>query len=167
MDITIRLATKTDFSSMWDIFHEVIREGATYVFGPDTPREDAFEYWFGSGVTSYVAEDRGWILGMYRLLANQRDLGSHVANASFMVAPGQQGQGIGTLLGSHCLREAKKAGFSAMQFNYVISTNGAALKLWKKLGFSIIGTIPGGFRHLGLGYVDVFIMYRKLDDIDA
>jgi len=167
MDVTIRLATKTDFSTMWDIFHEVIRDGDKYVFAPDTPREEAFEYWFGAGVTSYVAEDRGWILGMYRLKANQRDLGSHVANASFMVVPGQQGQGIGTLLGKHCLVEAKKAGFSAMQFNYVISTSEAALQLWKKLGFSIIGIVPGGFRHAKLGFVDVYVMYRRLDDIDA
>lgn len=167
MDITIRVATKTDFSAMWDIFHEVIQGGDTYVFAPDTSREDAYEYWFGPGVTSYIAEDRGWVLGMYKIIQNQRDLGSHVANASFMVAPGQQGQGLGTLMGKHCLVEAKKAGFSAMQFNFVISTNEPAVRLWKKLGFAVVGTLPGAFRHSTLGFVDVYVMYRFLDDIQV
>jgi L-amino acid N-acyltransferase YncA len=166
MDVTIRKATKTDFSAMWDIFHAVIQGGDTYVFAPDTSDAEAYEYWFGPDVTSYVAEDRGWILGMYRLVANQRGLGSHVANASFMVAPGQQRQGIGTILGRHSLIEAKKVGFSAMQFNFVVSTNEAAVRLWKKLGFAVVGTLPGAFRHSSLGFVDVYVMYRFLDDID-
>ncbi len=167
MDYAIRPATEADFGGMWEIFREVIKDGTTYVFSPDTGAEDARAYWFAPGVRSFVAEDRGWILGMYRLAANQRDLGSHVANASFMVAPGQQGRGIGTALGRHCLVEAKRAGFSAMQFNFVVSTNEAAVGLWKKLGFAIVGTLPGAFRHATLGYVDAYVMYRFLDDVSA
>lgn len=165
MNLTIRPASENDFPAMWEIFHAVIQGGDKYVFAPDTTKDDARAYWFGPGIMVYVAEDRGWILGMYKLSANQRDFGSHIANASFMVAPGQQGQGIGTLMGKHCLKEAKNAGFSAMQFNYVISTNESAIRLWNKLGFRIVGTIPQAYRHVSLGLVDIHIMYRSLEDI--
>ena len=59
-----------------------------------------------------------------------------------MVSPGHSGKGIGQRLGLHDLQEAKKAGYEAMQFNFVISTNQAAVALWQKLGFSIVGTLP-------------------------
>src|SRR5262245_10685312 len=103
----IRRASEADFESMWRIFQAVVAGGDTYVFAPDTKREDAHAYWFGAGVTSYVAEDGGRIAGLYKLVANQRDLGSHVANASFMVDPAAHGKGIGKAMGAHCLREAK------------------------------------------------------------
>jgi ribosomal protein S18 acetylase RimI-like enzyme len=104
---------------------------------------------------------------MFKLVANQRDLGSHVANASFMVHPGYSGKGAGREMGLHCLREAKKAGYLAMQFNFVVSTNRAAVSLWQKLGFSIVGTLPKAFLHQSLGYVDAYVMYRFLDDVQS
>ena len=162
--MNIRLAVESDFGAMWPIFQQVVRDETTYVFASDTPYEDAFTYWFGPGVVSYVAEENGQIVGMYKLIPNQRDLGSHVANASFMVAPGHSGKGIGQRLGLHCLREAKKAGYEAMQFNFVISTNEAAVALWQKLGFSIVGKLPKVFRHHKLGYVDAYVMHRFLID---
>ena len=143
---------------MWPIFREVIATGDTYVFSPDTPREDAFAYWFGPGVTSYVAEAEGCIVGMYKIVQNQRDLGSHVANASFMVAPSSSGKGVGRHMGRHALREARRNGFLGMQFNFVVSTNAAAVALWQSLGFAIVGTLPKAFRHRDLGYVDAFVM---------
>ncbi len=167
MNYEIRPAEPADAGGMWEIFREVIKDGTTYVFDPSTGEKSAREYWFADGVRSFVASDRGWILGMYRLAPNQRDLGSHVANASFMVAPGQQGRGIGTALARHCLVEAKKSGFLAMQFNFVVSTNEAALALWKKLGFWIVGTLPKAFRHSTLGLVDAYVMYRFLDDVSS
>lgn len=163
----IRLASVTDFSGMWEIFQTVVATGDSYVFAPDTSREDAFAYWFGPGIASYVATEAGGIVGMYKLVANQRDLGSHVANASFMVHPAHSGKGIGKQMGLHCLREAHRAGFLSMQFNMVISTNRAAVDLWKKLGFSIVGTLPNVFLHSQLGYVDAYVMYRSLDDIEV
>ncbi|WP_224013769.1 MULTISPECIES: GNAT family N-acetyltransferase [Paraburkholderia] len=162
--MNIRLAVKADFEAMWPIFQQVVSDETTYVFAPDTPYEDAFAYWFGPGVVSYVAEDDGQIVGMYLLTANRRDLGNHVANASFMVSPGHSGKGIGQRLGLHCLQEARKAGYEAMQFNFVISTNEAAVALWQKLGFSIVGTLPKVFRHKKLGYVDAYVMHRFLTD---
>jgi len=163
--LTIRCATEADFGGIWSIFHEVIQGGDSYFFSPDTSEADAREYWLGRGVETRVVEDRGWILGMYRLVENQRDLGSHVASASFMVAPGQQGRGIGTMMGRDCLAEAKHAGFSAIQFSFVVSTNESSVRLWKKLGFAIVGIIPKAFRHATLGFVDVYVMHRFLDDI--
>jgi ribosomal protein S18 acetylase RimI-like enzyme len=161
----IRRAVEFDFESIWQIFKAVIEPGDTYVFAPDTEREDAFYYWFGAGIITYVAEEEdGQIIGMYKLIPNQRSLGSHVANAGFMVAPQYHGRGIGRAMGLHCLEEAKKAGYLALQFNFVVSTNQAAIALWKKLGFSIVGTLPKAFNHKKLGYVDAYVMYRFLDN---
>ena len=163
----IRRAVETDFIAMWPIFQAVVVTGTTYVFAPETNRQVAFEYWFGEGVTSYVAQEAGRIIGMYKLVANQRDLGSHVANASFMVDPNYSGKGAGKTMGLHCLSEARKAGFVAMQFNFVVSTNDAAVSLWKKLGFGIVGTLPKAFAHRQLGYVDTYVMHRFLNDIET
>jgi ribosomal protein S18 acetylase RimI-like enzyme len=135
------------------------------VFAPDTSAEDARDYWFGRGVRSWVAEDRGRVVGMYKLVANQRDLGAHVANASFMVESAAQGRGVGRALALHCLREAKRTGFAAMQFNFVVSTNAGAISLWRSLGFAIVGTLPRAFRHRTLGDVDAYVMHRFLDDV--
>jgi ribosomal protein S18 acetylase RimI-like enzyme len=99
---------------------------------------------------------------MYKLIPNGPDLGSHVANASFMVDPSAHGQGIGRAMGEHCLAQAKQAGYQAMQFNFVVSTNAAAVELWKKLGFSIVGTLPKAFNHARLGLVDAYVMHRFL-----
>lgn len=152
---------------MWPIFQAVVAPGDTYVFAPDTSYDVAQRYWFGPGITSFVATDQGRIVGMYKLLANTGPLGAHVANASFMVDPGASGHGIGRAMGLHCLRAAKRAGYLAMQFNFVVSTNVPAVALWQKLGFTIVGTLPKAYKHQRLGYVDAYVMYRFLDDIEA
>jgi ribosomal protein S18 acetylase RimI-like enzyme len=163
----IRRALEQDFEAMWPIFRAVVATGTTYVFAPDTPREAAFDYWFGPGVVSFVGEDEGRVVGMYKLVPNQRDLGSHVANASFMVDPEYAGKGAGRAMGLHCLRQARQAGFLSMQFNLVVSSNTAAVELWKRLGFEIVGTLPKVFRHRELGLVDAYVMHRFLNDIEA
>ena len=165
-EITIRRAADADFESMWSIFRDVIASEDTYTFSPDTPRESALAYWFGPGVMSYVAVADERIVGMYKIVQNQPGLGSHVANASFMVSPSYGGKGAGRQMGRHCLREARRRGFRAMQFNFVVSTNVAALALWKSLGFAIVGTLPQVFKHRDLGYVDAHVMYRSLEDIE-
>jgi L-amino acid N-acyltransferase YncA len=160
--MTIRPATAADFDAMWAIFHAVIERGDTYVFAADTSREDAREYFLGAGVRSWVAEENGDVLGMYKLIPNRRDRGSHVANASFMVHPDVQGRGVGRRLGEHCLDEARRAGYSAMQFNFVVSTNVSGVRLWQTLGFQIVGTLPKAFDHQRLGLVDAYVMHRFL-----
>ena len=159
-----KASEEADFEAMWSIFQAVVATGDTYVFSPTTSRQDCHAYWFGPGMTSFVATEGLRILGMYKLRANQRDLGSHVANASFMVSPAAHGMGVGKAMGQHCLMEARKVGYVAMQFNFVVSTNAGAIALWKKLGFFIAGTLPKAFKHQQLGYVDVYVMYRFLND---
>jgi L-amino acid N-acyltransferase YncA len=161
--VTIRRASDADFESMWRIFHAVVVTGDTYVFAAETSRDDAFEYFLGPGVTSFVAEADGHIVGMYKIIANRRDLGSHVANASYMVDPAYSGRGVGRQMGLHSLEEARARGFLAMQFNFVVSTNIRAVRLWQSLGFAIVGTLPKVFRHRDLGLVDAFVMHRFLD----
>ena len=164
--MTIRPARATDFDAIWRIFQAVVATGTTYVFAADTSRDEALAYFAGPGIASWVAEDEGRVVAMYKLLPNRRDRGSHVANASFMVDPDHAGRGVGKAIGLHCLREARRAGFLAMQFNFVVSTNARAVALWQKLGFEIVGTVPKAFRHATLGLVDVYVMHRFLDDIE-
>ena len=163
--VTIRPTAEADFDAMWEIFRRVVASEDTYPFAADTPRADAHAYWFGPAIASFVSEDDGRIVGMYKIVENQRDLGSHVANASFMVDPSCSGRGIGRAMGTHALRQARARGFRAMQFNFVVSTNTAAVTLWKSLGFAIVGTLPKVFRHRQHGYVDAYVMYRSLEEI--
>ena len=162
--MTIRRATQADFDAMWPIFQAVVSTGTTYVFAATTDHQTGFAYWFGDGIVTYVAEAGGRIVGMYKLVANQRDRGSHVANASFMVDPACSGLGLGKAMGLHCISEARKAGYSALQFNFVVSTNDRAVALWQNLGFAIVGTIPKAFLHQELGLVDAYVMHRFLDE---
>jgi GNAT superfamily N-acetyltransferase len=160
--VTIRPAAPDDADALWEIFHAVVAGGDTYVFAPDTPRDQALDYFLGPNMVSRVAEIEGAVVGIYKLIPNRRDLGSHVANASFMVHPSAHGKGIGRALGEHCLEEARRAGYLAMQFNFVVSTNTAGVNLWQALGFTIIGTIPKAFNHARLGLVDAYVMHRFL-----
>jgi len=159
----IRPATETDRDAIWNIFHEVVAAGDTYAFDPNISREDALAYWFGLRTHTYVAKQpEVGIAGTYILRPNQSGGGSHVANAGFMVSASARGRGLGRAMAEHCLSEARRLGFRAMQFNYVISTNAAAIRLWQDLGFKIVGILPDAFRHLEKGYVDVYVMYRSL-----
>ncbi|HZS18233.1 MAG TPA: N-acetyltransferase [Candidatus Udaeobacter sp.] len=158
----IRRATDADHDSIWKIFHSVVATGDTYAIDPDISRADALRYWCGTDTDTYVAESNGRITGTYILRANQAGGGSHVANAGFMVLPSARGRGVGRAMAEHCLNEARRRGFRGMQFNFVVSTNESAIRLWKQLGFKIVGTLPGAFRHPEKGYVDVYLMYRSL-----
>jgi L-amino acid N-acyltransferase YncA len=165
--MTIRPVQASDFDAMCAIFQAVVATGTTYAFVPDTSRDEGLAYFVGPGIACWVVEDEGRVVGMYKLVPNRRGLGSHVANASFMVDPHDAGHGVGTLMGRHCLREARRAGFLSIQFNFVVSTNAPAVTLWKKLGFQIVGTLPKAFNHREYGLVDAYIMHRFLDDIDT
>jgi L-amino acid N-acyltransferase YncA len=160
--VTIRPAIAADADAIWRIFHAVVAGGDTYTFPPDTPREAAVAYFLGQDIRSWVIEDSGRVIGMYKLIPNRVGLGSHVANASFMVDPSAHGRGAGRAMGEHCLAEARRAGYEAMQFNFVVSTNTAGVALWQKLGFTIVGTLPKAFRHARLGDVDAYVMHRFL-----
>jgi L-amino acid N-acyltransferase YncA len=158
----IRAAAEADRAAIWKIFHEVVAAGDTYAIDPDISREEALAYWFSADTRTYVAYSTVGVVGTYILRPNQSSGGSHVANAAFMVAPEARSQGIGRAMGEHCLSEARRLGFRAMQFNFVVSTNESAVRLWQQLGFKIVGTLPGAFCHPKNGYVDVHIMYCSL-----
>lgn len=161
--MTIREATINDHDGIWEIFEQVIKPGDTYAFDPNSKREDLPKLWFAPGMKVYVAEENGKILGTYFIKPNQAGLGAHIANCGYMVHPEARGRGLGKQLFDHSWLVAKELDYKGMQFNFVVSTNRVAVKLWKKLGFKIIGTIPKGFNHQQLGYVDAYIMFREID----
>ena len=161
--LTIRRADRNDMDAVWHIFHAVVLRADTYVFDPHTPREDLEMHWFGHHIHTFVAEWDGTVVGTYILKPNQIDLGSHIANGSYMVHPDHWNKGIGRSMGKHSLVEAKKLGFRAIQFNMVIETNKAAIYLWKSLGFKIIGTIPEAFYFKKEKYISAHIMYKYLE----
>lgn len=158
----IRPATESDLDAMWEIFQAVIATGDTLPYSRSIDRETFHSHWFGAH-TSYVAVAGERVLGMYKVGANYPDLGSHVASATYLVSPAVQGQGIGRALVDHSLAQARSEGFLAMQFNYVVSTNAAAVALYAKLGFGVVGTLPKAFRHEQMGLVDVYVMHQFLD----
>jgi ribosomal protein S18 acetylase RimI-like enzyme len=160
--VLIRPATLQDAEAIWQIFQPVVAGRDTYAFAPNTSREIGVGYWFGPQTASFVAEVDGVVAGVCKLIDNRQDLGSHVANASFMVAPSAAGRGVGRAMGLHCLREARLRGYEAMQFNFVVSTNERAVKTWQKAGFEIAGRLPGAFNHPKFGYVDALVMFRTL-----
>jgi L-amino acid N-acyltransferase YncA len=160
--LAIRAATEADREAIWEIFRATIAPGDAFVYDPNTPREEAEAYWFSKGTRTFAAEQDGKVVGSYILRPNRPGLGDHVANAGFMVAPDARGLGFGRALGEHALSEARRLGYRAMQFNFVISTNESAVHLWQELGFKIIGTLPGAFRHARKGFVDAYVMFRLL-----
>ena len=160
--MNIRPALDSDRDAVWKIFQATIAPGDAFVYDPNTPREEAMAYWFAKGTRTYVAEQGGKVAGSYILRANRPGLGDHVSNAGFMVDPAARGLGIGRAMGEHALAEARRLGYRAMQFNFVISTNESAVQLWQRLGFKIVGTLPGAFRHARKGLVDAYVMFRHL-----
>jgi L-amino acid N-acyltransferase YncA len=162
MSIEVRTANDQDFDAIWDIFHRVVATGDTYAYSPNTTKEEAYTYWMPPHKNTYVATINNEVVGSYFIKDNQPGLGSHIANAAYMVDPEQHGKGIGSFMATHSITEAKRLGYEAMQFNLVVSTNEPAVNLWKKVGFKIIGTTPLGFRHSLKGLVDTYILYRPL-----
>ncbi len=160
--VNIRIASRNDHDRIWAIIKAVIATGDTYVFAPDSSQEKMLDYWCGSDKNTYVAEVSGMIVGTFLITDNQPDLGSHIANASFMVAPEKAGQRIGIAMGEFALDEARRLGYKAMQFNIVVKSNTEAIRLWEKIGFRIIGEIPEAFDHQKKGLTDAYIMWRKL-----
>src|SRR5436190_12495879 len=158
----IRAATPADREGIWNILELVIRAGETYPLPRDMSREEALAYWFSPGHEVFVAEHEDQIVGTYYLRANQNGGGSHVANCGYMTAPWAAGRGVARSMCEHSLRAAAARGFRATQFNFVVSSNERAVRLWQACGFEIVGRAPGAFHHPALGYVDTLVMFRRL-----
>jgi len=163
--IEIRLYKENDWPTIWHIIEPVFRAGETYAFPRDISEEEAHKAWVLNPKATYIAVDQDdTILGTYYIKPNQPGLGNHICNCGYIVSEDARGQGIASAMCEHSQEEAVKQGFRAMQYNLVVSTNSGAVRLWKKLGFDVVGTIPEAFHHPLLGYVDAFVMYKRLSE---
>ena len=161
--MAIHPATESDRDAIWEILEPVIREGETYTLPRDMSKQQALEYWFAADKETFVWKENGAVLGTYFLKANQQGGGAHVANCGYVTAPAAQGRGMARQMCLHSLEQAKERGFRAMQFNFVVSTNERAIKLWTSLDFKIVGCLPLAFEHPTLGFVDALVMFRSLE----
>ncbi|AGH49468.1 MULTISPECIES: GNAT family N-acetyltransferase [Sphingomonas] len=160
--IQIRRATAADGAALWAIIEPIVRAGETYALPRDMAREDALAYWLGRDRHTFVAEAEGRVLGTYYLRANQAGGGGHVANCGYMTAQDAGGRGVARAMCAHSIDQARAEGYRAIQFNCVVSTNVRAVGLWQKMGFEIVGRLPGAFRHPTAGYVDALVMFQTL-----
>ncbi len=161
--VTIRRFEDADWPGVWGILEPVFRAGDTYAHPVDITEDDARAAWIDKPAATYVAEDHGRLVGTYYLVPNHPGAGSHVCNCGYAVAEAARGRGVATAMCRHSQAEALRFGFRAMQYNLVASSNAGAVRLWSKLGFEIVGTLPGAFRHPARGYVDAFVMFKTLD----
>ena len=160
--ITVRPAGRGDADAVWKILEPTVRAGETYTLPRDMTREQALAYWFAPANEVFVAEETGNVLGTYFLHANQNGGGAHVANCGYITSVHSTGRGVARAMCAHSLEHAKARGFRAMQFNFVVSTNQRAVRLWQSFGFEIVGRLPGAFQHPTSGYVDAYVMFRDL-----
>ena len=162
MTATIRPATAEDDDAIWRILEPTFRAGETYPQPRDISRANALGYWRSPGHQVMVAEDGSEIAGTYYLRANNKGGGAHVANCGYMVAAAAMGRGLARAMCMDSLKRARAAGFTAMQFNFVVASNERAVRLWQACGFAIVGRLPGAFQHPRLGKVDAYVMHRTL-----
>ncbi len=158
----IRLATKNDIPAILEIVAPILRAGDTYAIDSNLSDDDIIAYWMGKEKVTLVAEEAGEIVGTYYIKQNQGGGGSHVCNCGYMTSPKASGRGVARKMCEDSLIRAKELGYRAMQFNFVIASNAAAVHLWPKLGFEIVGRLPDAFMHPTLGETDALVMYRKL-----
>lgn len=159
----IRKARDADWEGIYPIFRSIVDEGTTYAFPEGLTLEDARPWWMERppGLTVVALEDNV-VVGSAKMGPNRPGRGSHVATASFMVSPIHQGRGVGFALANYVIDWARVAGYRSIQFNSVVETNVTAVRLWEKLGFSILATVPEAFDHPEHGFVGLHLMFREL-----
>ena len=161
--IPIRPYQDTDWPFLWEFLRTTFLAGDTYALSPHSTEAEIHKAWVEAPAATFVAcEPGGRIVGTYYIKPNQPCLGSHVCNCGYVVAPQAQGKGIATRMCEHSQVQAIAMGFRAMQFNLVVVTNERAIGLWQKLGFSVVGRLPGAFLHSRHGHVDALVMFRRL-----
>lgn len=160
--LEIRRAQPSDHDGIWTIIEPVIRSGETYALPSDMEKADALAYWTGADRETFVAEVDGAMVGTYFIRPNQSGGGAHVANCGYVTSQYARGKGIARAMAEHSLAHARKRGYRAMQFNFVIATNRRAIRLWESLGFETLCRVPDTFRHPTEGFVDALVMHRQL-----
>ena len=158
----IRSACSSDAEAIAAIILPTIREGATYALDPAMSEAAAIAHWMGPDKETFVAQEHGEIVGTYYLRANQAGGGGHVCNCGYMTSPLARGRGVAAAMCEHSLQRARSRKYRAMQFNFVVSTNEGAIRLWQKMGFDIVGRLPAAFRYPQAGYVDALVMFQTL-----
>ena len=159
--MSIRTATEDDWPAIWPLVQATARTGETYALDPGLTSEQGRAMWMTGRVV--VAEDGdGTILGSAKMGPNRDGPGAHIGTASFMVAEAARGRGVGRALGEHVVQRLREDGYRGIAFNAVVETNTAAVALWKSLGFTVVGTVPGAFRHPVHGYVGLHVMFLPL-----
>lgn len=161
-ELTIRPVRPDDSDAVWAVIEPTIREGATYTLDPAMPKDAALSYWLGNDKTTFVALRGEEIIGTYYIRTNQDGGGSHVANCGYMTLATAQGSGVARAMCRHSLDVARRDGYRAMQFNFVVSTNVRAVSLWTSLGFDTVGRLPLAFKLPTGEYVDALVLYRSL-----
>lgn len=158
----IRRAVAEDAAGIAAVILPTIRDGTTYALDSDMSEADALAYWMSPEKDTFVLEGDGTIYGTYFLRANQAGRGRHVCNCGYMTSANATGRGFARRMCEHSLAYARTRGYRAMQFNFVVSTNTRAVRLWESLGFAIVGRLPGAFQHPTEGFVDALVMYQPL-----
>jgi GNAT superfamily N-acetyltransferase len=160
--VFIRPASGAHWPSVWELFRLVAAGGDVFAYDESTTEDAARRLWFEPPATCFVAEIDGHFAGTYYVRPNAAGRGGHVANAGYMVAPAFRGRGLARAMCEHSLAAARSLGFTAMQFNFVVASNAAAVRVWEGCGFAVVGRVPGAFRHAELGFVDALVMHRAL-----
>jgi ribosomal protein S18 acetylase RimI-like enzyme len=160
--VLIRPYESRDWEDVWNVLEPVFREGECYAFPRDISPERARQIWTDTKEAFVAVDDDGRIIGTYYLRPNFEGGGSHVCNCGYAVSESARGRGVAAAMCELSQQEAAARGYLAMQFNFVVSSNAAAVNLWKKMGFEVVGTLPRVFRHPKLGLVDAFVMHKFL-----
>jgi ribosomal protein S18 acetylase RimI-like enzyme len=161
--LQIRAFVEADWAKVWPIVREVVRAADTFAYDPAMTEAQAHDTWVEAPPGLTVVAQRGErILGTAKMGPNRPGPGAHIATASFMVAADARGQGVATALCRFALDRAREQGYAGMQFNAVAESNHAAVEIYRRLGFTIAGTVPGAFAHPTHGRVGLHIMYREL-----
>ena len=159
--MNVRKYTEKDLPEIIRIWNEVVEDGIAF------PQEELLDMESGSAFVSGqsytgVAEENGRILGLYILHPNNVGRCGHICNASYAVSKESRGLHIGEQLVLDCLKMGKELGFRVLQFNAVVESNIHARHLYERLGFSQLGTIPGGFRMKDGHYENICPYYHEL-----
>lgn len=159
----MRQYNNSDITAIQSIWNEVILEGECFLWEQPFSKDEMDKILEVQEVIYCAIDEKDEkVVGFYVLHDNFPTRGNHIANALYAVDKSYKGQGIGKLLGSHSIKIALEKGYSAIQFNAVVSTNNTAIKLWEGLGFKKIGTIEQGFRNKNNEFVDLYIYHRLL-----
>ncbi|MDG1287305.1 MAG: GNAT family N-acetyltransferase [Rickettsiales bacterium] len=161
--MTFRIITRAEFPKVQYMLEHIIAAEEFLTLPWDAHKSEMEDYLFGDSTYEvWALEEEGEILGCYHQRPNQKGLGDHIANGGYVVSPDVRGKGVGRHLGEHSIARAKEQGYHGIQFNFVVSTNMIAIKLWQSLGFEIIGTIHKAYHRQQVEYVDAHIMFKSL-----